>query len=171
MGDSVSRRKILAASAATATALAGCADSGGGGGGGGGEQPLLMEIRLTNATDQAHTVHVVVERDGNMVHWSTHDLGPQGSGEGDGGGQGGNGGQPPERTAVERTWSDDRGDYVIHARLDDRNDWQTVDLSELGDGDGGCWGIELEATGDGDFSVWSSQNPDGCPETGDQNES
>jgi hypothetical protein len=169
MRESLSRREILAASAATTAALAGCADSGGDGGGndGDGEQPLLHSLRLTNATNQAHTVHVVVERGGEFVHWSTHQLGPQG---GDGGG-GGNGGLPPERTAVERTWSDDRGEYVIHARLDDRNDWQTVDIADLGEADGGCWGVDLEATGDGEFSVWSSQNPEGCPSGGENNES
>ncbi len=154
MGDSISRRAVLAASAAGASALAGCGGQGGNGGNGGGgdDAPLLSTLRLANSTDQALTVHLVVERNDDFVHWSTQRLGPQ------------NGGADaaPAETTVERTWSDDTGEFVINARLDQRSEGRTVDLSELS-GDPNCWGIELEVTQNGDFNVWTTEDPEGCP--------
>jgi len=153
MGDSISRRAILAASAAGASALAGCGgQAGDGGNGGGNDAPLLSTLRLSNSADQAVTVHLVVERDGEFVHWSTQRLGPQ------------NGGADaaPAETTIERTWSDDTGEFVINARLNQRSEGRTVDLSELS-GDPNCWGIELEVTQNGEFNVWTTEDPEGCP--------
>jgi len=163
MGDSISRRAILAASAAGASALAGCGGQGGNGGngnGGGDDAPLLSTLRLSNSADQAVTIHLVVERDGEFVHWSTQRLGPR------------NGGADaaPAETTVERSWSDETGAFTINARLDQRSEGLTVDLSDLS-GDPSCWGIELEVTQNGDFNVWTTEDPEGCPVGGGGNES
>ncbi|HMB51645.1 MAG TPA: hypothetical protein VKM69_13390, partial [Natronoarchaeum rubrum] len=121
MGDSISRRAILAASAAGASALAGCGGQGGNGGDGDGgdDAPLLSTLRLSNSADQAVTIHLVVERDGEFVHWSTQRLGPQNGGDD----------AAPAETTVERTWSDETGAFTINARLDQRSEGLTVDLS------------------------------------------
>jgi|GEM_PF-3158420 len=152
MGDSISRRAVLAASAAGASALAGCGGQGGNGGDGGNDAPLLSTLRLSNSADQALTVHLVVERDDEYVHWSTQRLGPQNGGAN----------AAPAETTIERSWSDDTGTFVINARLDQRSEGRTVDLSELS-GDPSCWGIELEVTQNGDFNVWTTEDPEGCP--------
>ncbi|MFC7231927.1 hypothetical protein ACFQMM_11830 [Saliphagus sp. GCM10025308] len=110
----LTRRRVLAASGiAGAMATAGClgsADEGDGNGNGDepddGEEPAptgtrLGEITVENLDDVDHTVDVLVEYDGEISHWSTHEFDDE------------TGGATPEAD-----WPDERGDFRVTARID-----------------------------------------------------
>ena len=118
----LTRRSLLAGAGVGAAALAGCL-----GGGGGNDDddptdtaqtttmvaddntaagPRLRHIDLINRDDVAHTVHVQVERDGEVVYWDVHDLEASGEGE-------------AASTLIEQSWEDAAGTITIEARVDD----------------------------------------------------
>lgn len=143
------RRALLAAAGtAAAGALAGC--SGGesaasepedGDDGGGGAR--IAYLRAANNDDAAHTVHVLVQRNGGPVHWTSHDL----SAEGDG-----------TTASVSTDWAGS-GSPVVHVRLDGESSWSTFDLGERAES---CYGVEARVGAGGDLSVWYEVTPDGC---------
>jgi len=118
----LTRRSLLAGAGVGAAALAGCL---GGGGGSDDDEPTetdapgtttetpapaddprLRHIDLINRDDEAHTVHVQVERDGEVVYWDVHDLGAADEGE-------------AASTLIEQSWPDAPGAVTIEARVDD----------------------------------------------------
>lgn len=146
-------RRALLAAAGTAAAggLAGCSGSesaaaepeGGGDGDDGGTR--LAYLRAANNDDAAHTVHVLVQRGGDPVHWSSHDL----SADDDG-----------ATASVATDWAEgERGSPVVHVRLDDESSWSTFDLGERAES---CYGVEARVGAGGDLSVWYEVTPDGC---------
>jgi hypothetical protein len=147
------RRALLAAAGtAAAGALAGCSggetdaetpEDGDGGDGGGAR---LAYLRAANRDDAAHTVHVLVQRGGDPVHWSSHDL----SADGDG-----------TTASVSTDWEGSESP-VVHVRLDGESSWSTFDLGERAES---CYGVEARVDAGGDLSVWYEVTPDGC-ETG-----
>lgn len=60
----------------------------------------LGEISIENVHDRSHTVDVLVEFDGEIEHWTTHELAA-----GDG-------------TTLERDWPSEAGSFRLMARLD-----------------------------------------------------
>ncbi|RKD93932.1 hypothetical protein [Halopiger aswanensis] len=60
----------------------------------------LGEISIENVHDRSHTVDVLVEFDGEIEHWTTHELAA-----GDG-------------TTLERDWPTEAGSFRLMARLD-----------------------------------------------------
>lgn len=60
----------------------------------------LGEISIENVHDRSHTVDVIVEFDGEIEHWTTHELAA-----GDG-------------TTLERDWPSEAGSFRLMARLD-----------------------------------------------------
>jgi hypothetical protein len=118
----LTRRRLLAA-AGTAT-VAGCLGGDGGGGDGDGspdetdaEGVTLSEVDLINSDDDAHTVHLQVERNGSVVNWSVHDLAAQ-DGEG------------TSTAAVAASWPDDPGTYTFEVRVDGETAATTFETSE-----------------------------------------
>ncbi|AFZ72885.1 hypothetical protein [Natronobacterium gregoryi] len=112
------------------------------------DETVLGEITVENVHDEPHTVDVIVEFDGEIEHWTTHELAA------------GNG------LTLEREWRTGEDSFRVMARLDeeppiqvDAGTWndpdclnllalidRNGDLSLLGDTDGGpCGG------GDADF--------------------
>ncbi|MFP9190091.1 hypothetical protein [Natronosalvus vescus] len=108
----LTRRKVLAASGAVgAMAIAGCTSSAeeddGESGDDEGNSPeptgtRLGEITVENLDDQGHTVDVLVEFDGEIDHWSTHEFD-----------------DTTEGVTLEGDWPDQRGDFRVTARLDE----------------------------------------------------
>lgn len=113
------RRQVLSGAAvAGAVAVAGCSDGDASSG-----ETLLGEVSIQNNHDDTHTVDVLVEYEGEIIHWSTHDL-EEKRGE--------------NTVTVERDWSAETGEFRITTRLDEEtivertasnfNDWDCVDL-------------------------------------------
>ena len=104
----VTRRELLTAGMAVGVgSLAGCSealslsDS----------PPKLGRVSVENRDDTPHTVHLLVERDGDLVYWQSFDLEATSENEQ---------GQKVRdiRTVPRSEWGDTRGDYRVRARLD-----------------------------------------------------
>lgn len=142
------RRVLVGAGAAAAAGLAGCAGSGSGDAGGGDPgdgTARLAYVRLVNQHSTDHVVHVLVQRDGDPVHWSSHDL----DADGDVG----------ATATVERTWADEPGAFAVFVRLDDADDWTEFDV---GDGSVDCYGVETRIDADGALESLFAKDPAGC---------
>lgn len=125
--------------------LAGCAGVGGGTGDGDGGGSVLSSVRVLNEAATAHEVHVLVERGGEVVHWSSHELGAGGTG-----------------TASRRLaggWGDSPGQFTLHVRLDGADDWETF---RVGRRETACYGVEARISADGEVSLWFRQDAPGC---------
>jgi hypothetical protein len=147
----VSRRRVVAGGAAVGLGLlAGCLGGDGEGenqleGGTGGDGSRLAYVRVANWDAVSHTFHVLVERDGDIVHWSSHELDGKDS-------------EIPTET-VDTSWADEAGTFVISVRVDDGDEWKTFDVSGR---DGDCYGIEARVNEDGGQGLWYERNPDSC---------
>ncbi|WP_049928160.1 hypothetical protein [Halopiger goleimassiliensis] len=62
---------------------------------------VLGEVSLENVHDRAHTVDVIVEFDGHVEHWTTHDL------------------EPSSGVTLERDWPTEPGSFRLLARRGD----------------------------------------------------
>ncbi|AEH35848.1 hypothetical protein [Halopiger xanaduensis] len=60
----------------------------------------LGEISIENVHDRSHTVDVIVEFDGEIEHWTTHEL------------------EAGDGTTLERDWPTEAGSFRLMARLD-----------------------------------------------------
>lgn len=146
------RRAVLAGVGAAATGgLAGCAGSGGDGGGGNRAAAdgvaRLAYVRLVNQHSTDHVVHVLVQRGGEPVHWSSHELGADGARDG------------AATATVDRTWADEPGAFAVFVRLDDADEWTEFDV---GDGSVDCYGVEARIDADGGIESLFSKNPSDC---------
>jgi hypothetical protein len=140
MKERVSRRRLLAGlGAAGATALAGCSTAAGS------STSRLAYVRVANWHESAHTVHVLVERDGDLVHWSSHDLAAR---DGD-----------ITTQPIEQTWADERAEFVVRVRVDDQRRWKVFDLARR---EGDCYGVEARVNEQGSIGVWYEQAPRQC---------
>lgn len=108
-----SRRGFLAGLGGAAAGLAGC-----------GAVPSVTEnrpprlgwVHVANASPGAHTVHLTVERDGELVYWASHRLD-------------GNPGEETDAPSVHlegRDWMDTRGEWRLRARVDDAQEWSAA---------------------------------------------
>jgi hypothetical protein len=115
----IRRRTVLAGSAGLLTGLAGCSTD---------LPPLpepetshpppLRRIVLWNYYGTAIRISLVVKRNGNIVHWDTHEVGPPDDG-------GRRHGLP-----LAEEWMG-CGLYVVSARLQNKSRWATVDFREV----------------------------------------
>lgn len=130
--------------------LAGCADAAGVGGTGGddGSGSVLASVRVLNEAATANEVHVLVERGGEVVHWSSHELAARGT---DGASR-----------RLETGWGDSPGTFTLHVRLDGADDWETF---RVGDRETACYGVEARVSADGEVSLWFRQDAPGCRDT------
>lgn len=139
----LSRRRLLAASAAGAAALAGC-----GGTNARNERAAartsLGYVRVVNEDDADHTIHVMAEREEAVEFWSSYGLAAAGSAS--------------SPLPVEGPWVDDGGTYTLYFRLDDREEWTTFDT---GSTDADCYGLEVRIEDDG-LGLWTEQRPEVC---------
>lgn len=102
----VSRRSFVGmVGIGTVVGLAGCLDDGGDDDDNEDETDTgteLGEITVENLNDETRTVDVIVEFDGEIEHWSTHDLEANGDG-----------------ATLERDWPTDTGQFRVTVRLDE----------------------------------------------------
>lgn len=142
----MSERTRRAVVSAGALALAGCL--GGTSGEPGTEQTasgaVLAYVRVANYDDTAHTVHVLVERGDEIVHWSSHELAAS---EGS-----------PVTKRLDGPWGEP-GAYTIHTRLDGADEKRSFDV-EPGGAD--CYGVETRVESDATTSLWFQRSPSSC---------
>jgi len=79
-----------------------------------------------NEREERHTVHLIVEHDGEIAYWAALDLPATTTREG--------GVDEASGATIENEWPDEPGRIVIHARLDDQSSWNTLALHEQGSG-------------------------------------
>jgi hypothetical protein len=140
MHERVSRRRLLAGlGTAGVAALAGCSTAAGS------STSRLAYVRVANWHGQAHTVHVLVERDGDLVHWSSHELAAR---AGD-----------ITTQPIEQTWADEQAEFVVRVRVDDQRQWKVFDLAGR---EGDCYGVEARVNDQGGIGVWYEQSPRQC---------
>ena len=140
MHERVSRRRALAGLATLGVgALAGCSTAAGS------STSRLAYVRVANWHAEPHTVHVLVERDGDLVHWSSHDLAAR----------------TDEITTqpLDQTWADEEAAFSIRVRIDDRTTWKVFDLASR---EGDCYGVEARVNEQGSIGVWYEQSPSQC---------
>lgn len=117
----ISRREALQiGGVALTTSFAGCASVLGQSG------VTLDAIRVVNKREESHTVHLIVEHDGEIAYWSSFDF-PPATTRGDDVIE-------VDSVTVENEWPDRPGRLVIHARLDGQSSWETLSLHEQGSG-------------------------------------
>jgi hypothetical protein len=151
----VSRRQLVAGATAVGVGLlAGCLGDDSGGenqlgsgsdGSGGGSGSRLAYVRVANWDAVSHTFHVLVERDGDIVQWSSHELDGKGS--------------DISTETIDSSWADETGSFVISVRVDDSDEWKTFDVRGR---EGDCYGIEARVNDDGGQGLWYERNPDSC---------
>lgn len=99
---------------------------------------LCRTIHLTNHDDEPHAVHVLIQRDGEIMEWWTSEE------------------VPSHRTVpVELgSWHWDRGNYVIYASYDDYSGTSRRDLSdrEFGEDDA-CILLHVRILEEGQIAV------------------
>jgi hypothetical protein len=146
MNQRVSRRRLLAGVGTLGLGvLAGCGSASGS------STSRLAYVRVANWHREAHTVHVLVERDGELVHWSSHDLAAR---DGD-----------ITTQPIDQTWADDQAEFVVRVRVDDGTSWKVFDLTGR---EGDCYGVEARVDEQGSVGVWYEQAPKECRATPDQ---
>ncbi|QLG27969.1 hypothetical protein HUG10_10550 [Halorarum halophilum] len=146
------RREMLAAAGALGAAgFAGClgedtANQAGVGGDDGDSR--LAYLRVANEDNRDHTVHLLVQRDGEPVHWSSHDLAA--------------GNDRVTSRTIEQSWVGASGEVTVYFRLDGADEWDSFDID---DGRGDCYGAMAKVDGDGEFGVWFQKDPPACERT------
>ncbi|MFD1512114.1 hypothetical protein [Halomarina rubra] len=78
---SISRRRMLAASAGSLATLAGCSALGDGDDPDEPEPYRVGEVAVFNDDEESHDVDLLIRRDDEVVHWQTYELAPK-DGEG-----------------------------------------------------------------------------------------
>ena len=146
MNTRVSRRRLLAGLGTVGVgALAGCSTAAGS------STSRLAYVRVANWHADAHTVHVLVERDEELVHWSSHDLAAR---DGD-----------ITTQPIAQTWADEQSEFVVRVRVDDQTTWKVFDLTGR---EGDCYGVEARVNEQGSIGVWYEQSPQECREATQQ---
>jgi hypothetical protein len=164
---SLSRRGFLSLSAVGIAGLAGCGgtsarnESGDGEKSGDGDvvgdgdrnnstgddTASLGYVRLLNRHEEAHTLHVLVERGGDIVFWSSYDLGA---------------GPNTTTQPVEGPWQNEPAPYTVHFRVDEREQWRTFSTAKT---ELPCYGLEARVNAEGGLGVWVEHEPDECRTT------
>lgn len=111
---------------------------------------MLGTVSLVNFSYEPHTVHVLVERDGEPVHWASYEASARTDGAIGG-------------ASVPCSWAGEGGRYTVHARLRGETEWRSLDLERF---DSDVVAAELQvgdpSTGRGEvpeLSVFTTTNP------------
>ena len=124
---STTRRAFLAGVTVAFGATAGCSalrDSSG---------VRLAEVTAENLDDRPHAVRVLVRHDGELAHWSAHELAARDGTVADG-------------AVLSCSWPSEAGRVEVFARLDDADEWRHLDLTTLG-GDYYAVAVSVERRG------------------------
>ena len=126
---------------ASVAAVAGCLDGIDADGDEASSGTTLGSVSIENLDSSSHTVDVIVQRDSEVEHWSTHEL--------DGG----------EGTDIEADWSDEPGAFQIITRLD-HDELRRTSLSEFDRQD--CINLTVIVGRDGGLSVLTETDAGEC---------
>lgn len=140
------RRHVLAALPALGTA--GCLGTGLPLGGGSSDATELRDLSVGNFHDEPHVVHLLVEYDGEVVHWRSYDVEAMHEVTEDGTTY-----DKPGGARVPCAWPAEPGRIVLRARVDDREAWETFDLTEE---DADCLVVDAQVDRDGRLVFWQS---------------
>ncbi|WP_049924422.1 hypothetical protein [Halopiger djelfimassiliensis] len=110
-----------------------------------GSGTLLGDISVENLHDDQHTVDVMVEVDGEIEHWTTHEL------EADSG------------TALERTWSTEPGSLRVLVRLDNGEPTQITPAKW---NDPACLNVYAMVDRDGELTILGDTDDGPCSDGG-----
>jgi hypothetical protein len=102
----------------------------------------LGELAVENNHEEAHQMQLAIEDGDDVLHLGTYDLEADGS------------------TTVEGVWSEETGDYRVHARLDE-GEVRTADISEKGGEDVDCVRVLVRVGRSGRLDIWDGV---GCEE-------
>jgi len=141
-----SRRDLLGALAGSAalSGTAGCLASGA-------SDPILNCVTVTDDAPVEQTVHLTVEFAGERVAWESITLAGNGRDDAD----------PLARRYVERTWPAEPGAFTVRGRVDDRDEWDSLDASELTDGNYIRTDFRIHDDGSTSFWINSVHRPTG----------
>jgi hypothetical protein len=118
--------------------------------------PALGKVSIVNHGYESHTVHVLIERNGEPIYWADHsatagdDTGPGGA-------------------VIPCVWGNKTGKYVVRARLDERTNWRSINIDDY---NSEIIGLSLQI-GDvntgrqdtPDLTIWHTSNPNKrCPD-------
>ncbi|MCU4741182.1 hypothetical protein [Natronoglomus mannanivorans] len=149
----ITRRRILAASGVVATgAVAGClggsaeADGNGDSESASSSGTVLGNITVENLADQSHTVDVIVEFDGEIEDWSTHELAAD---DGD--------------SELERNWPTTAGSFRVRARLDTE---RLIEVTPATWNDPDCLNLLVLVDRAGELTIWSDPGGGPCGDDG-----
>lgn len=123
---SLGRRRYLIGSVGAFTGLAGCSSlfRNSSNTQASGNLPPLFRVEIDNTDEEPHDVHLLVQRDGEIVHWAKHEI-PAGVSQQE---------QSNTRGIVvvieSSAWPSCPGRFVINATFDEREEWAQLDFSE-----------------------------------------
>ena len=104
----------------------------------------LVGLRVANNDDEAHRLALQVERNDEVVSWTTHDLESRSAGE-------------ESVVTVSPDWAEEPASFVIEAQVDgDRHRQFAIE-------DGGCRSVFIEIDGEGTLRKYAN---DGSCEDG-----
>ena len=75
-GGALTRRGVLAAGGGTLAALAGCVGDDGSADAADGAGVRLTDLEVVSFGDSPEEIHIIVELDGEIEHWETHESAP-----------------------------------------------------------------------------------------------
>lgn len=139
-----SRRDVLRTLAGTAVlaGTAGCLGSGT-------DDPILACVSATNEDGDTHSVHLTVEYGGERAAWETLELPAHEDDD-----------TSPERVWLPRSWSAEPGEFVVRARVDDRDHWETLAGDRRQSGRSLHVSLDVQPNGDAEFWVLALPAPD-----------
>lgn len=113
--DSFSRRTIITGGVSLLSLISGCSTATGIFTD---PQPELGQVTVENSDDVPHTVHIVLERDSELIYGSSHQLEAVSTPEN------GEFGSIDTKILDDASWDEKTGKWTIYVRVDDETGWQ-----------------------------------------------
>lgn len=138
--NGISRRRFCTATGTAALlGTAGCL--GEDGGNGSEDSAALGNIKIESLADETHTVDVIIEWDGEINEWATHEIEPDGPG-----------------VTLDRNWPSELEDFRLTARIDGTNPVQVQPEPTKT----GCLNLLILITRDGTLTIYTNSNEEPC---------
>jgi len=146
MADYTRRRLLAIGGAVTAGALAGCSGGGPTGNAASASDGTALEaITLENLNDRSHTLDIIIQRNDEIDHWTTHELSAVGD--------------DTSSQELDADWSTEPGAFQLTVRLDDDSRAQ-FSSSQLADRD--CLDLVVMVTRQGELTILTDVSGGSC---------
>ena len=99
----------------------------------------LGDITAINFDTKQHTLHVIVEEEDQLVHWSSYHLEPTE--------------QEGYTASLKNTWGGNDVRETLYARRDRKSSWEKTDLSNLPEGATFDFDIGIQENGEITFAM------------------